>query len=403
MNGLRQNIEEILAKIREIGSAGAVGAAHEALSAILVDYKVAIQTDYLLCQAVVFTGFCIIDLLSVEWAVALHFPKLSQCKLSVGKSDPPGGQIIIWETASNGVHHFCFSASLFSLNMNESFTIVTRWFACLRIATQYDPTSRVVGRAYLDVGDWSAGLGLCFCDQRPDSLLIPDSSFLSSNGYESARLSFGHYATSWNARQPIAIWRGSSTGPINTSLVDTPRVLLCRIALEAGARNLLDAGITDVVQAATPEEAETIRSSGLCKGYIPMDGLVGYKYQIDIDGNTNSWPGLFQKLLTGSPVLKVRSITNYRQWYYPQLIPWYNYVPVEADMSDLLEIITYLRCHDDKALLIGAAGQRLAAEMTCAVEVERSLKIVEAAFNRGRFVSARTRSSNVLRFYNKTL
>ena len=50
--------------------------------------------------------------------------------------------------------------------------------------------------------------------------------------------------------------------------------------------------------------------------YVPMTDFNKYKYQIDIDGNTNAWPGLFQKLLTGSPVLKVASPYGFRQWLY---------------------------------------------------------------------------------------
>jgi hypothetical protein len=177
--------------------------------------------------------------------------------------------------------------------------------------------------------------------------------------------------------------------------LDTPRVRLCRLAEQPGAAERLDAGITEIVQAFTPEDAEALRTSGLCKAHVPMADHVAYKYQIDIDGNTNSWPGLFQKLLTGSPVLKVCSLARYRQWYYHRLIPWYNFVPVEADMSDLLEIIAYLQRHDEIARAIGVAGRRLAEDMTCEAEIQRNLATVEAAFNRGGFVTDRTANASI--------
>jgi hypothetical protein len=116
---------------------------------------------------------------------------------------------------------------------------------------------------------------------------------------------------------------------------------------------------------------------------------VRYKYQVDIDGNTNSWPGLFQKLLTGSPVLKVQSPGHLRQWYYPRLIPWQNYIPIASDMSDLIEIISYLKRNDDLAFTIGAAGRRLAQNMTCEAELAACLPTVEGAFRRSGFVSDR--------------
>ena len=270
---------------------------------------------------------------------------------------------------------------------NFIFMIVTRWVACLRMAAQYDGTAHATGRTYLDLGDWSSGLGLCFSDNRPDAMLVPDSSFLGSNGYELARSWGGPGAPRWDQRQATAIWRGSSTGEGTGSLMEFPRVKLCRLALRPGAETILDAGITAVVQAQTPEDAERLTQSGLCKGHVSMPAHSNYKYQIDIDGNTNSWPGLFQKLLTGSPVLKVRSPKLYRQWYYPRLIPWLNYVPVSTDMSDLLDIIDYLIRHDDLAHAIGIAGRQLAEDMTCAAEIARSLPTIEAAFNRGGFTA----------------
>ena len=59
------------------------------------------------------------------------------------------------------------------------------------------------------------------------------------------------------------------------------------------------------------------------RDYVPEIAFPAYKFQIDIDGNTNSWPGLFQKLLTGSAILKVASPYGYRQWYYDRLRPWH--------------------------------------------------------------------------------
>jgi hypothetical protein len=91
----------------------------------------------------------------------------------------------------------------------------------------------------------------------------------------------------------------------------------------------------------------------------PTDYL-RYRYQIDIDGNSNAWEGLFMRLLTGSPVLKVASGPGYEQWYYDRLIPWTNFVPVAADMSDLAEKVSWLRANDDIARRIGEAGRSLA-------------------------------------------
>jgi hypothetical protein len=98
-----------------------------------------------------------------------------------------------------------------------------------------------------------------------------------------------------------------------------------------------------------------------------------YKYQIDIDGNSNAWSALFQKLLSGSAVLKIASPHNFRQWYYDELTPWVNYVPVKADMSDLVEKINWLIDHEDEAMQIGINGRQLASKLTYDEELNKAL------------------------------
>ena len=113
--------------------------------------------------------------------------------------------------------------------------------------------------------------------------------------------------------------------------------------------------------------------------YMPPIEFNRYKYQIDIDGNTNSWPGLFWKLLSGSPVLKVASPSGHRQWYYDRLRPWINFVPVAADMSDLVDKLRWLRQHDAAAHAIGERGQALALSMDYEGELQRAGRTITAA------------------------
>lgn len=63
----------------------------------------------------------------------------------------------------------------------------------------------------------------------------------------------------------------------------------------------------------------------------------GRRFALDVDGNTNAWANLFQRLLLGCCVIKVASPFGYRQWYYDDLVPWVHYVPVRADMADLVD------------------------------------------------------------------
>jgi len=78
-------------------------------------------------------------------------------------------------------------------------------------------------------------------------------------------------------------------------------------------------------------------------------------------------------------VLKVRSLFDYRQWFYDDLVPWTNYVPVETEMGDLIEKIEWLREHDDAARRIGEAGLALAASMSRTSELQRARATISAA------------------------
>ena len=93
------------------------------------------------------------------------------------------------------------------------------------------------------------------------------------------------------------------------------------------------------------------------------------RYLIDIDGWANSWSGLFQKLLTGSTVLKVASQQGFRQWYYDRLVPWVNYVPVRADFADLDDAIAFVLENDERAREIGEAGRQLALSLNLESEI----------------------------------
>jgi hypothetical protein len=104
--------------------------------------------------------------------------------------------------------------------------------------------------------------------------------------------------------------------------------------------------------------------AGLVKGYANRERYLKQKFVVDIDGNSNSWSGLFFALYGGSCVLKVASVEGYRQWYYDSLQPWRNYVPIEKDLSDFREKIDWLRRNDREAEQIAARGQELAARIT---------------------------------------
>ncbi|KAK8858562.1 hypothetical protein IAR55_002791 [Kwoniella newhampshirensis] len=96
-----------------------------------------------------------------------------------------------------------------------------------------------------------------------------------------------------------------------------------------------------------------------------------FKYNLDVDGN--GWSSRFHRLLsTGSPVIK---FTMFPEWHMQWLTPWYHYIPLKPDYSDLYDIMAFFvgpvdeagnvdttKGHDRLAQKIGEAGQRFALD-----------------------------------------
>ncbi|WP_158747096.1 glycosyl transferase family 90 [Acidisphaera sp. L21] len=209
------------------------------------------------------------------------------------------------------------------------------------------------------------------------STLLPDPIFVESGGYYTLRRTF-QTPPPFNERNLRAMWRGSTTGTRVTTWRTLPRAILCEMSERDG--NLLDCGITNVVQVDSIAEREEIINSNLMKPTISSSDFAKYAFHIDIDGNSNSWPGLFSKLLSGGTVFKVASKEGYRQWYYDRLKPWLHYIPVETDMADLLAKIQWARNNIDRAERIGRAGRGLAASMTLGSEMDFAVAAIEAVF-----------------------
>lgn len=73
------------------------------------------------------------------------------------------------------------------------------------------------------------------------------------------------------------------------------------------------------------------------KPKVPRGSESSYKYLLDVDGN--GWSSRFRRLLSsGSVVLKS---TVYPEWNTDWLVPFYHYVPVRNDYSDLTEVMAF--------------------------------------------------------------
>jgi Glycosyl transferase family 90 len=89
---------------------------------------------------------------------------------------------------------------------------------------------------------------------------------------------------------------------------------------------------------------------------------------------------LFQKLLTGSPVLKVASPDGYRQWLYGLLHTRIDYIPVASDSSDLVEKTRWVLATEDAAQEIGERGRALALSLTYESQSVEATRTIAGAF-----------------------
>ncbi|RXK36431.1 hypothetical protein M231_06275 [Tremella mesenterica] len=99
---------------------------------------------------------------------------------------------------------------------------------------------------------------------------------------------------------------------------------------------------------------------------VRKEDAVKYKYVIDVDGN--GWSSRFRRLLAGNNV--VLKSTVFPEWFNDLMIPWYHYVPVKIDYSDLYDILAFFNGppdgsapgRDDLAKQIAEQGYRFTQE-----------------------------------------
>jgi SAM-dependent methyltransferase len=341
--------------------------------------------------------FCMNDLRPLEDLLKLQHG--SAVRLVLGREEEPdNASIVLWSLEPDGGSTFRFSESL--SNHPYSAVLLKHWIQEVPLLTNFARANTLgQGRTWLNVGDLGSVSGLAYCDYRQGYYLLPDPIYMQTCAYADAKATFVGKPIPWASRKSIAFWRGQTTGWYDAqgnkvrSWGELPRVQLCRLA-QSNAADLLDAGLSGLAQVTDEEQREVIQGEGLLKNHVHWSEFQRWKFQIDIDGNTNAWPGMFIKLYSGSPILKVTSPLGFRQWYYDRLTPWKNFVPVEADMSDLLEKIAWLQAHDEHAWQIGETARQLAISMTVEREMDRAMPAITKAL----WPSAESTSGSGYRF-----
>ena len=186
-----------------------------------------------------------------------------------------------------------------------------------------------------------------------------------------------HERYPWHTKYNKVIWRGSLTGKIVNATHKSPRWKMVKLVHDLheeydtmkenidkndAITTTLDPYVLDVAATRLPPRHKEWRPSlvhelgGLEDG-IAMEDFQKYRGIIDMDGN--SWSSRFGRLLCyNSVVLKVES--SWVDYFYfkngwdnePKLQPWVHYIPVKADLSNLLEMATFVADPQNDEFLI---------------------------------------------------
>jgi hypothetical protein len=275
-------------------------------------------------------------------------------RVRVGYSDSPWPYDVEIERLGPAVYFVRYSGQA------QRETVFTAWRFVRAYLYWLDCAGPEVERLTVNCSDGNQPSGARFTPSGPPSAIpLPDPHFHKFEGFAAQRR-LAETVPTWASRSDEIVWRGSGNGVgrVGFSAADQedptvlPRVRLClKLAGVAG---------TDVLLTQFPDDFALWTSAAQLAGVVgesePEPAWLNRKFALDIDGYTNTWSNFLIRMLFGCCVLKVGSPN--RQWYYDRLRPFEHYVPVRADLSDLMEQIEWVRSHPAEAAAIAEAGRR---------------------------------------------
>jgi Glycosyl transferase family 90 len=164
----------------------------------------------------------------------------------------------------------------------------------------------------------------------------------------------------WKDGVDKLVWRGT----LHSGLNSFPRQTI--LALGQSFPDLIDARYSHVAEEMTPEYTSTWFSFSFVKknNWTDVEILLGkktsrmemeaqfidFKYHIALDGQGAGPRFLAQ--LAGSSSLVFKPGSPFFDYYQPRLVPWVHYIPVNGDLSDIIEKNLWTRSNIDAVLKI---------------------------------------------------
>ena len=197
-----------------------------------------------------------------------------------------------------------------------------------------------------------------------NAILIPDSTALDpvDRHYITKEILQANRKSKWNDKIDQVFWRGTMNGLrpspeeiLSKHFIKYPRFFL--VQLSKINPDFVNAKFVD----------KSINNWGgfiiskfntLVSSVHPRDH-VNYRYLIDIDGVSCCFSRTYWILLSNS--LLVKQVTENKQWYYKGLKPYFHFVPVQENLSDLFERIQWCKEHDLVIQTIAQNGTEFAS------------------------------------------
>lgn len=151
----------------------------------------------------------------------------------------------------------------------------------------------------------------------------------------------------WEKKKEFAVWRGSLTKWSRRKLCELSKLY----------PSYLDAKFNFEVN---PETKKGLEEEGLFGDRITWEAFLECKYLPLMDGVVCAAPAFQWRLLSQSVTFKPDS--NEVQWFYRDLKPYIHYIPVQADLSDLIEKFEWAKAHDAECKIIAQKAAQFAQE-----------------------------------------
>ncbi|HSX12220.1 MAG TPA: glycosyl transferase family 90 [Rhabdochlamydiaceae bacterium] len=176
-------------------------------------------------------------------------------------------------------------------------------------------------------------------------ILIPDDGAFRGNTSWLSKVAKGRKSYPWEQKENRVFWRGATTGGCATlsTFNELPRSKLVKLSLQFP--ELVDAKFNHLAQM-NEETMQKLTELGYKGESISVIDHLKYKYQILIDGNTCAYTRAFWQLCSDCVMFKQNS--DNIQWFYRALAPDVHYIPIQNDMSDLIEKVEWAKAHDQE-------------------------------------------------------